>query len=103
MQHVLDHIIAMQHGGKTVLGNLALCCPRCNLYKGPNIAGIEPETGQLTRLFHPRNDNWDTHFQYQSLNLNGLTAIGRTTVAVLAVNLPLRIMARTLLRDIGSF
>lgn len=27
----IDHIIAEQHGGATVLPNLALCCYHCNL------------------------------------------------------------------------
>ena len=40
---------------------LRLCCIRCNCHKGPNIAGIDPKTGQLTRLFHPRDD-WNAHF-----------------------------------------
>jgi 5-methylcytosine-specific restriction endonuclease McrA len=31
LPHVLDHIIARQHGGRTILSNLALCCGRCNL------------------------------------------------------------------------
>ena len=48
----LDHIIARQHGGPTSLGNLALCCLRCNKFKGPNIAGIDPQTGALTPLFN---------------------------------------------------
>jgi hypothetical protein len=36
----IDHIIAEQHGGETVLGNLAFACPHHNRYKGPNIAGF---------------------------------------------------------------
>ena len=39
--HVLDHIIARQHGGKTELANVALCCGRCNQHKGPNLSGID--------------------------------------------------------------
>lgn len=35
---ILDHIIAKQHRGKSVLENLALCCGICNRHKGPNIA-----------------------------------------------------------------
>jgi 5-methylcytosine-specific restriction endonuclease McrA len=31
----LDHIIAEQHGGKTIYDNLALSCPPDNLHKGP--------------------------------------------------------------------
>jgi len=37
----VDHVIAQQHGGETVLTNLALACYHCNLRKGPNIAGKE--------------------------------------------------------------
>ncbi|HKB03133.1 MAG TPA: HNH endonuclease signature motif containing protein [Gemmataceae bacterium] len=50
----IDHIIARQHRGPTTLSNLALACLRCNSNKGPNIAGIDPVTAKLTRLFHPR-------------------------------------------------
>ncbi|WP_428938893.1 HNH endonuclease [Fontivita pretiosa] len=82
LRHVLDHIIARQHGGKTEVSNLALCCGRCNQFKGPNLAGIDPETGQISRLFHPRTDSWDEHFRYEGAALVGLTPIGRATVAV---------------------
>jgi hypothetical protein len=50
----IDHIIAKQHGEGDELDNLPFACIHCNRYKGPNIAGIDPETGELTRLFHPR-------------------------------------------------
>ena len=36
----IDTIIAEQHAGQTVFENLALDCPNCNRYKGPNIAGL---------------------------------------------------------------
>lgn len=52
----IDHIVAEKHHGQTVADNLALCCLNDNLHKGPNIAGLDPETGTLTRLFHPRRD-----------------------------------------------
>ena len=39
LKHVVDHIVARQHGGQSDLDNLALSCGRCNLCKGPNIAG----------------------------------------------------------------
>jgi 5-methylcytosine-specific restriction endonuclease McrA len=32
LRHVVDHLIARKHGGRTTLDNLALCCGRCNLY-----------------------------------------------------------------------
>ena len=34
LEHLIDHVIARQHGGPTVPGNLALACGRCNLHKG---------------------------------------------------------------------
>src|SRR5277367_810604 len=79
-RHVLDHIIARQHGGRTELSNLALCCGPCNLFKGPNIAGIDPESGQVTRLFNPRADRWQEHFRYEEAVLVGVTPIGHVTV-----------------------
>ena len=31
------------------MDNLALACIDCNLHKGPNLTGIDPETNQVTR------------------------------------------------------
>jgi 5-methylcytosine-specific restriction endonuclease McrA len=97
LRHVIDHIIARQHRGQTTFDNLAVACGRCNRSKGPNIAGLDPETGQLTRLFNPRTDQWTDHFNWQSATLVGLTAIGRVTIDVLAMNHPYRIAARQVL------
>ncbi len=30
----VDHVIAIKHGGKSILENLAYACPRCNRNKG---------------------------------------------------------------------
>jgi hypothetical protein len=38
----IDHIVAQQHSGSTVFGNLALSCLHDNSHKGPNIAGLDP-------------------------------------------------------------
>jgi len=101
LKHVLDHIIARQHGGKFELNNLALCCGRCNQSKGPNIAGADPSDGKLTRLFNPRTDVWRQHFRYDGSVLIGLTNVGRTTVNVLAINQPLRVAVRQSLMESG--
>jgi hypothetical protein len=98
-----DHIIAEKHRGPTTLGNLAWACFSCNLYKGPNIAGIDPVTGKLSRLFHPRRDVWAEHFAWEGVWLHGKTAVGRTTIAVLAVNAADSIAVREALRDEGLF
>jgi HNH endonuclease len=97
----IDHVIAQKHHGPTTADNLALCCYSDNSYKGPNIAGIDPDSGEVTRLFHPRRDDWDEHFQWDGPRLIGLTAIGRTTIDVLAINLPERVEHRQLLLAAG--
>jgi hypothetical protein len=90
----VDHIIARKHGGTDDDDNLAWACLSCNNHKGPNIAGLDPDTSQLTRLFNPRSDRWLQHFVWDGAVLKGLTAIGRTTVLVLAINLPYRVELR---------
>jgi hypothetical protein len=82
----VDHVIAQQHGGKTEFENLALACLRCNKRKGPNLAGIDPDTGEMVRLFHPRKDEWSQHFAFAGSRIEGRTSIGRASVAVLAMN-----------------
>ncbi|MEW6212034.1 MAG: HNH endonuclease signature motif containing protein [Acidobacteriota bacterium] len=90
----IDHIIARKHGGSSDARNLALACFACNHHKGPNIAGLDPRTGRLTRLFHPRRHKWDRHFRWEGSRLAGRTPIGRATIRVLEINLPHRIALR---------
>jgi hypothetical protein len=47
----IEHIIAKQHGGSDDPDNLALACHHDNDHKGPNLTGIDPETGNLVRLY----------------------------------------------------
>jgi HNH endonuclease len=82
----IDHVVARQHGGPTHTDNLAFVCQHCNCHKGPNIAGLDPVTRRLTRLFNPRQDRWEDHFEWAGHELAGMTDIGRTTVVVLAMN-----------------
>ncbi len=49
----IDHIIAQKHGGATDATNLALACFYCNSFKGPNIAGIDPVSRRIARLYKP--------------------------------------------------
>jgi hypothetical protein len=101
--HEIDHIIAQKHGGVTEIENLALACFHCNNHKGPNIAGIDPTTGELLRLFNPREDRWTQHFQWQGADLLGRTSIGRVTVLVLAINARHRVAHRQALIEEGVF
>jgi hypothetical protein len=90
----IDHIIARKHRGTDDLDNLALACFACNNHKGPNIAGVDPETTEIVRLFHPRQDRWEDHFEWHGAMLSGRTPIGRVTIDVLAINLPHRVRLR---------
>jgi hypothetical protein len=86
LTHHIEHIVSKQHGGSDVDENLALACHRCNLRKGPNLTGIDPVSGELVRLFHPRHDRWEEHFFVDGFRIEGGTPIGRATVRVLAMN-----------------
>jgi hypothetical protein len=86
LTHHIEHIVAKQHGGSDAIDNLALACHRCNLSKGPNLTGFDPTSGEIVPLFHPRRDRWAEHFVVRGPRIEGLTAIGRTTVHVLGMN-----------------
>src|SRR5438105_386170 len=81
---VVDHIVALQHGGASRLGNLALSCPSCNLHKGPNLSGVDPSSGRIIRLFDPRADRCEDHFAWRGVRIVGLTPRGRATINALA-------------------
>jgi hypothetical protein len=97
----VDHVVARQHGGESSLENLALACMHCNQRKGPNIAGRDPETGEIVPLFHPRRDRWGDHFEWNGPNLIGKSRIGRATIQVLAIDDPSFRAVRVALRDEG--
>jgi hypothetical protein len=98
----IDHIIALQHGGPTAAENLALACIHCNRFKGPNIAGIDPQSGEIVRLFHPRRDIWAEHFVWNGPRLEARTPIGRATIALLLINHPELVTLRNTLQEVGS-
>ena len=99
----IDHIIARKHRGRTVASNLALACFPCNSYKGSNLSGIDPLSGSVVRLFHPRRHKWAYHFRWDGPRLIGALRIGRATVVVLEINLPYRVATRQALMDEGTF
>jgi len=72
----LEHIVPRQHGGVDEEENLALACYHCNLHKGTNLSGIDPASGAVVRLYHPRRDRWTDHFAWRGVELAGLTATG---------------------------
>ncbi len=76
------------------MDNLALACPFCNAKKGTNLAGLDPASGQLIRLFHPREDVWSDNFVAVCATVVPQTPVGRATVAVLPMNDPAQVVAR---------
>ncbi len=99
----IDHVIARQHGGLTRATNLALACPEYNLRKGPNLAGIDPVSRQVVRLYHPREDLWGDHFQWRGPKLIGRTSIARATIRVLGINREAAVAVRRMLNAEGRF
>ncbi len=99
----IDHVIARKHGGPTVASNLAIACFYCNSFKGADIAGLDPGTKRLTRLFHPRRHRWAWHFRWDGPVLVGRTAIGRTTIRVLQINCEDAVTLRRSLMAEGLF
>ncbi len=99
----MEHIVARKHGGNDEADNLALACDRCNSHKGANLTGVDPDTGEITKLFNPRQDAWKEHFKIADVLIVGLTPVGRTTVFVLNMNEERRVRLRTVLKRQESF
>ena len=72
----IEHIIPKAHGGTEDLDNLALACIDCNLHKGTNLTGVDPQTRKVTRLYHPRHDRWEEHFEWSGIYIIGKTPAG---------------------------
>ena len=95
-RHDIDHIFPRALGGESLLGNLCLACATCNGFKADRTHGLDPDTNESTLLFNPRTQQWRDHFTWddEGVLILGLTACGRTTVALLKMNLPLILSAR---------
>ncbi len=98
----VEHIMARQHGGRDDPENLALACHQCNLHKGPNLSGLDPDSNRMTRLFHPRRDRWTEHFAQEGARIVGLTAVGRATAWLLEMNSEERVELRRLVMELGE-
>ena len=82
----IEHIRPRKHGGSDDETNLCLACIDCSLHKGSNLTGIGPYSAVTTPLFHPRDQKWEEHFEWEGIRIVGKTAIGRTTIRVLCMN-----------------
>jgi hypothetical protein len=101
--HEVDHIIPEKHRGETNETNLCLACLDCNRHKGSDFASFDPETGQVTLLFNPREQVWDDHFRLEGARIIPLSPAGRVTVFVLNLNDEFRIRSRRALLGAGRY
>ena len=56
-----------------------MACTLCNKHKGTDLASIDPVTGEVVPIYHPRRDHWDDHFRLNGSEIVGLTGVGRAT------------------------
>ena len=92
-----------QHGDESAEDNLAWACVRSNAWKGSDIGSLEPSTGRLVRLSHPRRDRWDEHFHLAGALIEPLTSEGFVTARLLKLNIDKRVVERRLLMAIGRY
>lgn len=100
----IDHVRSLKHGGLTHFENLAYSCPHCNQNKGSNVATFADEAGETTvRIFNPRKDLWEVHFELDQGIVLARTAIGKATIEVLEMNQPDRLIFRQALAEAGYY
>jgi len=92
----VDHILPRMLGGATTFENVCLACRPCNEFKSVLTEAVDPLTGELTPLFHPRQQSWKDHFGWSEdgSRVEGKTAVGRATVLVLQMNRTIIVVAR---------
>lgn len=98
-----DHIFPESRGGTSHESNLAFACSGCNDYKGVKIEGFDAETNGVVSLFHPRQDEWQTHFEWSvdTTLMVAKSAIGRVTIEILRMNRVELMALRQVLCQVG--
>lgn len=101
----VEHIVAAALGGPSTQSNLALACRACNARKAARTEGTDPRDGGSVRLFHPRDDRWEDHFQFdmKTMEILGTTPVGRATVDCLGFNADFQLAARKRWLQLGLF
>ena len=60
-------------------------------------------SGEIVRLFHPRQDRWGDHFELQANAIRARSDVGAATAGLLRFNAPERLAERSLLQSLGSY
>ena len=99
----IDHVTPLGKGGNSDISNLALACQNCNNSKYNKTECLDPMTGKLVPLYHPRKDSWRTHFRWHENEtiILGITPTGRATVTCLKLNRVAAINLREALKSYG--
>jgi len=79
-------VTSISSGGSDSPDNLALAGASCSLRKGARSFFISPESGAKIPLFRLRKQQWDPHFFWQGILLNGRAKTGRASVESLKMN-----------------
>jgi len=61
------------------------------------------EGGPIVRLFHPRKDRWEDHFEVDDGVICAKTEIGEATIQLLEFNHPDNIIERRAISALGYF
>ena len=74
--------LARDAGGDTAFTTSVLHVVGVTSIKAPKTAAIDPLTGEMTPIFHPRHDRWQGHFAWDESTIywSGLTQNGRATI-----------------------
>lgn len=99
----IEHIIPSKKDGSNKMTNLALACQGCNNHKYIKLTGIDPKTQNIVKLFHPRKDEWNLHFEWNEnyTVVIGKTPKGRASIVSLKLNRPFLINQRIVYRAYG--
>ena len=101
----VEHIKPQVEGGTDDESNLALACRSCNIFKSAHLTGFDDVIRADVRLFHPRHDRWDEHFEAVADTglIRGCTDVGRATVTRLRMNRESQLNARVQWMRLGLF
>lgn len=100
----VEHILPLSLGGGAEIDNLAFSCNGCNGLKSNKIITNDPITDIDVPLFHPRKEEWMSHFAWDAdgLLVIGTTPIGRATAEFLKLNRQELVNLRSLLILVGK-
>jgi hypothetical protein len=84
----IEHVTPLAKNGTDDLENLAYSCQGCNNFKYISIEAIDPLSGEMVKLYHPRKDVWNEHFRWSKdhLRLIGISPSARATIDLLKLN-----------------